>query len=54
MVRATSLANLTIHTLDPVGLETEDNSPLGGSIIGQLERRDDLPVLADLTGDARC
>lgn len=50
MVRATSLANLTIHALDPVGLETESNSPLGGSIVGQLERRDDLAVLADLTG----
>lgn len=50
MVQATSLANLTIHALDPVGLETEGNSPVGGSIVGQLERRDDLAVLADLTG----
>ena len=50
MVRATSLANLTIHTLDPVGLETEGNSPLGGSIVGQMERRDDLSLLADFTG----
>jgi VWFA-related protein len=50
MVRATSLANLAIHVLDPVGIETESNSPLGGSIAGQLERRDDLSVLADLTG----
>ena len=29
MERATALANLTIHTLDPVGVETEGNSPLG-------------------------
>jgi VWFA-related protein len=50
MVRATSLANLTIHTLDPVGLETQTNSPLGGSIVGQMERRDGLAVPADLTG----
>jgi VWFA-related protein len=50
MVRATSLANLTIHTLDPVGVESESNSPLGGSIVGQLDRRDDLAALADLTG----
>ena len=50
MVRATSLANLTIHTMDAVGLETPFNSPLGGSVIGQTERREDLAVLADLTG----
>jgi VWFA-related protein len=50
MVRATSLANLTIHTLDPVGLETSLNSPMGGSLIGTQERQADLPVLADLTG----
>jgi hypothetical protein len=50
MVRATSLANLTIHTLDPVGLETSGNSPMGGSAIGIQERQADLPVLADLTG----
>ena len=50
MVRATSLANLTIHTLDPVGIETALNSPLGGSLQGMRERQDDLAVLADLTG----
>jgi VWFA-related protein len=50
MVRATSLANLTIHTLDPVGIETSLNSPMGGSLTGIQERQADLPVLADLTG----
>jgi VWFA-related protein len=50
MVRATSVANLTVHVLDPVGLETAANSPLGGSSTGQMERRDGLAVLADLTG----
>ena len=50
MVQATSLANLTIHALDPVGLETEGNSPMGGALIGQMERRDDLMVLAESTG----
>ncbi|HEU4937191.1 MAG TPA: VWA domain-containing protein [Vicinamibacterales bacterium] len=50
MERATSLANLTIHAIDPVGLETEWNSPMGGSIIGQMDRRDDLAALADMTG----
>jgi hypothetical protein len=50
MVRATSLANLTVHVLDPVGLESAGNSPMGGGSTGQLERRDGLAVLADLTG----
>ncbi len=50
MLRATSLANLTIHTLDPVGIESPGNSPLGGKAIGIQERQHDLPVLADLTG----
>jgi hypothetical protein len=50
MLRATSLANLTVHVLDPLGLETEGNSPMGGGRTGQLERRDGLTVLADLTG----
>src|SRR5262249_28838214 len=50
MARATSLANLTIHTLDPVGVESSANSPLGGSTDGIQERQKDLPVLADLTG----
>jgi VWFA-related protein len=50
MVRATALANLTIQTFDPVGLETPTNSPLGGSSEGQRERREGLAVPADLTG----
>ena len=50
MERATALANLTIHTLDPVGIETEGNSPLGGSSTGIHERQDDLRLLADMTG----
>jgi VWFA-related protein len=50
MVQATSLANLTVHVLDPVGLETEFNSPMGGRLTGQLERRDGLAELADMTG----
>ena len=50
MERSTSLANLTIHTVDPVGLESEANSPLGGAKIAMLERQDDLKALADMTG----
>jgi hypothetical protein len=50
MVRATSLANLTVDVFDPVGLETAGNSPMGGGSTGQVERRDGLTVLADLTG----
>jgi VWFA-related protein len=50
MVRATALSNLTIQTFDPVGLETQTNSPLGGSMDGQRERRDGLSAPADLTG----
>jgi hypothetical protein len=50
MLRATALANLTIHTLDPVGLETNLNSPMGGSLVGIQERQSDLRVPADLTG----
>lgn len=50
MTRATSLANLTIHALDPVGVETEINSPLGGSRAGIQDRQDDLAALASLTG----
>jgi VWFA-related protein len=50
MVRATSLANLTVDVFDPVGMESAGNSPMGGGRIGQLERRDGLEVLADLTG----
>ena len=50
MERATSLANLTIHTLDPVGIETALNSPMGGALDGMRVRQDDLAVLADMTG----
>jgi VWFA-related protein len=50
MDRATSLANLTIHALDPVGMENDGNSPMGGSIAGQMDRRDDLMALAETTG----
>jgi hypothetical protein len=50
MLRATSLANLTVDVFDPVGIETAGNSPMGGSRSGQLERRDGLTVLAELTG----
>jgi VWFA-related protein len=50
MVRSAALANLTIQTFDPLGLETQTNSPLGGSIEAQRERRDGLAVPADLTG----
>jgi VWFA-related protein len=50
MERATSLANLTIHTLDAVGVETDMNSPLGGSWTGIRERQDDVRALAEMTG----
>lgn len=50
MQRSTSLANLTIHTVDPVGVETEGNSPLGGAKVAMLERQDDLRALAEMTG----
>jgi VWFA-related protein len=50
MTRATSMANLTIHAIDPVGLESEGNSPMGGPVIGQIDRRNDLAALADTTG----
>ncbi len=50
MTRATALANLTVHTLDPVGMETGENSPLGGALDAMRERQDDLKLLADITG----
>ena len=50
MERSTALAHLTIHTLDPVGMETEANSPLGGEKIAMLDRQEDLRALADTTG----
>ena len=50
MERATSLANLDDPPLDPVGIETGGNSPLGGAFVGFQERQDDLKLLADMTG----
>ena len=50
MTRAASVANLTIHVIDPVGMESERNSPLGGGLVAMLDRRDDLAALADTTG----
>lgn len=50
MQRATALANLTIHTIDPVGMETPENSPMGGSSDGIHERQNDLGALADMAG----
>jgi VWFA-related protein len=50
MERSTSLANLTIHSVDPVGIESEANSPLGGAKVGMLDRQEDLRALADTTG----
>jgi len=50
MQRSLAAANLTIHTLDPVGIETPGNSPLGGLAEGMRVRRDELTSLADMTG----
>ena len=56
MVKVTGLANLTVHALDPAGIETTGNSPLGGGtdavtgIARTLTRQDSLKTLADLTG----
>lgn len=45
---AAAAANITVHVLDPVGQETDANSPLG--IDRMRERLDTLPVMADMTG----
>lgn len=45
---AAAAANITVHVLDPVGQETDANSPLG--IDRMRERLDSLPVIADMTG----
>jgi VWFA-related protein len=46
--RAMGEANVTVHVLDPVGIDTEPSTPLGP---GRLrERLDSLPVIADITG----
>jgi VWFA-related protein len=51
MAKAAGLANLTIHVVDPVGLETLDHSPLGGaSVDTMMTRQADLHVPADMTG----
>ena len=41
-------ANVTVHVLDPVGLDTEGTTPLGPKRM--RERLDSLPVIADMTG----
>lgn len=47
--RSAGDANVTIHVIDPVGVETSENTPLGER--GRIsERQTLLPVLADLTG----
>ena len=50
MQRSLAAANLTIHTIDPVGIETPGNSPMGGALEGMRVRRDELSSLADMTG----
>jgi len=49
--RAAGLANLTVHVVDPVGLETLENSPMGGGAPQTIQmRQDSLHMPADLTG----
>jgi hypothetical protein len=51
MSRAAGLANMTIHVVDPVGLETLMNSPLGGASPDTIqERQANLHQPADMTG----
>ena len=50
MQRSLTAANLTVHTIDPVGIETPWNSPMGGSLEGMRVRRDELGSLADMAG----
>jgi VWFA-related protein len=51
MAKAAGLANLTIHVVDPVGLETLAHSPLGGASPDTIATRQaDLHVPADMTG----
>jgi VWFA-related protein len=49
MTRAASAANMVVHVIDPIGLETEQNTPLG-TRERIAERQSTLPVVADLTG----
>jgi VWFA-related protein len=46
--RAAGEANVTVHALDPVGIETELNTPLG--MYRMRERQDSLAVVPDITG----
>lgn len=51
LLRAAGLANMTIHVVDPVGLETQMNSPLGGASPDTIQTRQaDLHAPADMTG----
>jgi hypothetical protein len=51
MARAAGLANMTIHVVDPVGLETLMTSPLGGASPDTIQTRQaDLHQPADMTG----
>ncbi|HVW06203.1 MAG TPA: VWA domain-containing protein [Vicinamibacterales bacterium] len=51
MSRAAGLANMTIHVVDPVGLETLMNSPFGGASPDTIqERLANLHQPADMTG----
>jgi VWFA-related protein len=51
MAKATGLANLTVHVVDPVGLETLMTSPLGGASPDTIvTRQADLHLPADMTG----
>jgi len=51
LIRAAGRANMTIHVVDPVGLETLMTSPLGGATNDTIvTRHADLHVPADLTG----
>lgn len=51
MGRATGLANLTIHVVDPVGLGTLMTDPLGGASPDTIQTRQaDLHMPADMTG----
>jgi VWFA-related protein len=46
--RSMGEANVTVHVLDPVGLESGNSGPLGPG--RTRERLDSLPVIADVTG----
>jgi VWFA-related protein len=51
MARATGLANLTIHVVDPVGLGSLMTDPLGGASPDTVQTRQaDLHLPADMTG----